>query len=206
MARPNDGPRLGIGHRGAGEVGQPVEERFVLGERDVVEERVAAVEEARDAAVGDVPGDLFGRIEIEAAVAVGLARQRRDGVNAPQVFESQSVASHVRNLSQGAGLSSEFYPYHRDRAHGGGWGSWAQAAGAGGTRMIRRYSRGSTAHGCSGVPFMPYVAHGQRAVECHRTGGKQGLVGETGRTHALHCRRCHAQRMRLQDDAVEVPA
>ena len=62
------------------EVGQPVEERLVLGQRNVVQERVAAVEEARDAAVGDMPGDLFGRIEIEAAVAVGLARQRRDRV------------------------------------------------------------------------------------------------------------------------------
>ena len=64
------------------EVGQPVEERFVLGKRDVVEERVSAVEEARDAAVGDVPGDLFGRIEIEAAVgrrpcAAAAGRRRR---------------------------------------------------------------------------------------------------------------------------------
>ena len=78
-----------------GEVGQPVEERFVLGKRDVVEERVAAVEEARDASVDDVPGDLFGGVEIEAAAAVGFARERRDGIDAPQVFESESVASHV---------------------------------------------------------------------------------------------------------------
>ena len=41
--------------------GQPVEQRFVLGERDVIEKRVAAVEEARDAAVGDVPGDAVRR-------------------------------------------------------------------------------------------------------------------------------------------------
>ena len=58
------------------EVGQPVEERFVLGQRDVVEERVAAVEKARDAPLGDVPGDLFGGVEVEAAAAVGFARQR----------------------------------------------------------------------------------------------------------------------------------
>ncbi len=64
------------------EAGQPVEQRFVLGKRDVVEERVAAVEEARDAAVGDMPGDLFGGVEVERTFgrrpcAAAAERRRR---------------------------------------------------------------------------------------------------------------------------------
>ena len=58
---------------------EPAEEHVVLVERDVVEERVAAVEVPRDAAGLDVPRDALGGVEVEAAARVALARQRRNG-------------------------------------------------------------------------------------------------------------------------------
>ena len=92
------------------EVGQPVEERFVLGERDVVEERVSTVEEARDAAVGDVPGDLFGRIEIEAAVAVGLARQAAGRRKRPTGLRESECRESRQKPFPGCWSVVEFYP------------------------------------------------------------------------------------------------
>ena len=73
---------------------EPAEQGFVLVERDVVEEGVAAVEEPRDAAGLDVPRHAFRRVEVERALGVALARKRRDGEDAGEVVD-------------------------RDRAHGG---------------------------------------------------------------------------------------
>ena len=81
------GPRLGIAQRDDGNTREPAEQRFVLVERDVVEEGVAAVEEARDAAGLDVPRHAFGRVEVERALGVALARQRRDGEDAGEIVQ-----------------------------------------------------------------------------------------------------------------------
>ncbi len=56
------------------EHGEPAEQGFELVERDVVEEGVAAVEQAGDAAGLDVPRHAFRRVEVERALGVALAR------------------------------------------------------------------------------------------------------------------------------------
>ncbi len=76
------GTHAGDGPARRREPGQPAEERLVLVERDVVEERVAAVEISRDAAGRDVARHAFGRVEVEAAPRVALAREGRHRVDA----------------------------------------------------------------------------------------------------------------------------
>ncbi len=73
---------------------EPAKQVLVLVERDVIDEGVAAIEKPADAAVGDVPGQRFRGVEVEAAAAVGLARQRRHGVDAADVLERVGVAGH----------------------------------------------------------------------------------------------------------------
>ena len=74
-----DGPARGV------ESGQPVDERLVLVERDMVEERVAAVEIPADAALVDVAGDALGRLEIQRAPGAALAGKRRNREDALEV-------------------------------------------------------------------------------------------------------------------------
>ena len=92
------------------EPGEPAEQGFVLVERDVVEEGVAAVEEPRDAAGLDVPRHAFRRVEVERALGVALARQRRDGEDA-----GESGSLIVSSDDQIA------------RAHWAGRAGWCQA-------------------------------------------------------------------------------
>ena len=69
------------------EHGEPAEQGFELVERDVVEEGVAAVEQAGDAAGLDVARDALRRVEVERALGVALARQRRDRKDATKILQ-----------------------------------------------------------------------------------------------------------------------
>ena len=81
-----------MAQRLAGNDGQPAEQHVELVERDVVEERVAAVEEPGDAAGLDVRGDALGGIEIEAAPRVRL---RGSGGTAKIAARSAGVIGDV---------------------------------------------------------------------------------------------------------------
>ena len=72
--------------------GQPAQSDRTL-ERDVVEEGIAAVEIPCDSAGRDVTRHTFGRVEVEAAPGVALARQRRHRIDAIQL-----VGLHCRAL------------------------------------------------------------------------------------------------------------
>ena len=91
-ARPNDGPMLGIGQRDGAKPASQSTSVFVLAERRVIEERVAAVQKPRDAAGFDVPGDVLGGVE-DRSRASALPRQRRHGKDAVQ---SVRLAAYVR--------------------------------------------------------------------------------------------------------------
>jgi len=46
-----------------------------------------------------MPSHLFCGIEVERPLGVGLAGQRRNGVDAPEIFQIDSVASHLQQPS-----------------------------------------------------------------------------------------------------------
>ena len=87
------------------EARKPVEQRFVLGQRDVIEERVAAVEKSMDPARFEVPRHLLGGIEIDAPATVGCAGQWRDRKHAPEIDRGDGflhdVPKHSKSVDGG---------------------------------------------------------------------------------------------------------
>jgi hypothetical protein len=80
-----------------GKTREPLGECFELPQRRVVEERIAAVEEARDAAGLDVARNTLGFVEIDGAARRILPRQWRDREDAVDVSRTPYVRrAHVR--------------------------------------------------------------------------------------------------------------
>ena len=64
---------------------QPLEQRFVVRQRDVVEEGVAAIDEPRDAALGHMTHQPVVLGEIDRPRRIVLPRQRRHGKHAVEI-------------------------------------------------------------------------------------------------------------------------
>src|SRR5207245_7733619 len=95
-----------------GEVGEPPQQLLVLGERHVVEERVAPVEESGQSARGHVADETVALAEIEAAPALGPAGERGHGEHAAQVVGGERYSLHR------AVLGRDSTPPGRDRRPG----------------------------------------------------------------------------------------
>src|SRR6185436_21139588 len=78
---------------------QPAEQRFVLIERDVIEERVAAVEVPCDAAVLDVLRHGLGAIEVDGAPGAGVPGKRWNREYPRQFLNLDRAVSHVESIA-----------------------------------------------------------------------------------------------------------
>ena len=92
--RPHAGDRPVV----VGEARQPPQQLLVLGERDVVEERIAAVEEPRHASLGHVAEEPVVLPEVDGAAAVGAADERRHGEHAAEVVGGEPGPLHREAL------------------------------------------------------------------------------------------------------------
>ena len=88
--------------RPAFDAAHPVEELRVLRKREVVQEGVAAVEEAREPARGHVAHERRVLLEVELPRSRRLARERRHGEDALQVLECDWCRLHRRGSFAGA--------------------------------------------------------------------------------------------------------
>ena len=101
------GPDARNGPARRAEARKPREQRFVLGERDVIQKGVAAVEKSADAPRFKVTGDLLGRIEVDAPAAVGLAGQWRDREHAPESTVVTDSCMMCESITQDGGRRPE---------------------------------------------------------------------------------------------------
>ena len=90
-------PGAGDGQQRIGQAGQPVQHLFVLGQRDVVEECVSAVDQPGDAGPRDVGHDAVVLRKIDTARRVVAPRQGRHGKDALGVLSAKRVSAHKGN-------------------------------------------------------------------------------------------------------------
>ena len=87
-----------------GEPGHPLEQLLVLGQRHVMEERVAPVQEPREAARGHVTHEPVALGEVDRAPAGSAAGQRGHGEHAAQIVGGERC--HLHCGRGGASLST----------------------------------------------------------------------------------------------------
>src|SRR5262245_53664459 len=78
-----------------GEAREPIEQPFILAQRDVIEERVPTIQEPANPARSDVRRDAFRGVEVEGPPAVGLSRKRGNRVDAPELIRSHALKCHI---------------------------------------------------------------------------------------------------------------
>ena len=85
------------------ETGHPVEQGLVLGQRQVVEESVAPVEEAVDPARRHVRDEVGALVEVQGPAGLRLADEGRDGEDPAQIIGGEWALLHLGRAPGGWG-------------------------------------------------------------------------------------------------------